>query len=420
MFSLAREEKWIKISLLVLSAIFFSISLYAVLRYGDSNFLGSLDKMNNDDVKYIRSAWTFLDTGMLTYQNADEPTVFIMPGLPLTLAFFMSVFGKIEGITAFRIFQVILQTFSLFLVFFIGRKTFNSRVAIMACGLNLFYVAEFYAATLILTEVIFKFLLLLLVYISFYAVEEKRTRYYVLGGLVWGAACLFRPTIAAYPAVIFVIWLIKRYTLREMFKYTVITLTIFSAVLSPWWIRNDKIYDRFIPLTLSSGNPFLQGTYVNYDQSKDYTNYTIGKTEIESNQNQMNAGIDRLKTYGVKEPLKYLYWYTLGKSFYLWRIPFYWKEILGVPIIAAAIFHVIILGMAVAGIIRSFKGKDKRFTLTFTVIVYFNLIYLPYYAFERYAYPVMPFVMIFAAFTILEFFKKRWGRFRGEAEGSYC
>lgn len=420
MFSLAREEKWVKISLLVLSALFFSISLYAVLRYGDSNFLGSLDKMNNDDVKYIRSAWTFLDTGMLTYQNADEPTVFIMPGLPLTLAFFMSVFGKIEGITAFRIFQVILQTFSLFLVFFIGRKTFNSRVAIMACGLNLFYVAEFYAATLILTEVIFKFLLLLLVYISFYAVEEKRTRYYVLGGLVWGAACLFRPTIAAYPAVIFVIWLIKRYTLREMFKYTVITLTIFSAVLSPWWIRNDKIYDRFIPLTLSSGNPFLQGTYVNYDQSKDYTNYTIGKTEIESNQNQMNAGIDRLKTYGVKEPLKYLYWYTLGKSFYLWRIPFYWKEILGVPIIAAAIFHVIILGMAVAGIIRSFKGKDKRFTLTFTVIVYFNLIYLPYYAFERYAYPVMPFVMIFAAFTILEFFKKRWGRFRGEAEGSYC
>lgn len=420
MFSLAREEKWVKISLLVLSALFFSISLYAVLRYGDSNFLGSLDKMNNDDVKYIRSAWTFLDTGMLTYQNADEPTVFIMPGLPLTLAFFMSVFGKIEGITAFRIFQVILQTFSLFLVFFIGRKTFNSRVAIMACGLNLFYVAEFYAATLILTEVIFKFLLLLLVYISFYAVEEKRTRYYVLGGLVWGAACLFRPTIAAYPAVIFVIWLIKRYTLSEMFKYTVITLTIFSAVLSPWWIRNDKIYDRFIPLTLSSGNPFLQGTYVNYDQSKDYTNYTIGKTEIESNQNQMNAGIDRLKTYGVKEPLKYLYWYTLGKSFYLWRIPFYWKEILGVPIIAAAIFHVIILGMAVAGIIRSFKGKDKRFTLTFTVIVYFNLIYLPYYAFERYAYPVMPFVMIFAAFTILEFFKKRWGRFRGEAEGSYC
>lgn len=361
MFSIKKEERWIRIVIIILVGLFFMINLYAVLRYGPENYLGSFEKFDNDDVKYIRSAWELVDNGHFIYHKVNEPTVFIMPGLSYTIAFFVKIFGKFGGITAFRVFQAVLQALSMYLVFLIGRKVFSSRAALFGCFLNLLYVVEYYTTTIVLTEVIFKFLLLLLLYISIYAIEEKNPIYYTIGGIIWGLACLVRPTIAAYPAIILIIWLIKKYSFKDMVKYTLITTLAFSIVMSPWWIRNYSVYNKFIPLTLSSGNPFLQGTYVKYDQSTDYTPYESGKTVIETNQNEINAGLYRLKTYGVKEPLKYIYWYTLGKTWYLWRYPFYWNSVFGVNFTAITLYHYFILLLGIGSTIWLFTRKQKNF-----------------------------------------------------------
>ena len=63
MFSIKTEKSYIKISLLIIALCFFSVCIYSILRYGNYFLLGSLDKMDNDDVKYIRSAMTFLQKG---------------------------------------------------------------------------------------------------------------------------------------------------------------------------------------------------------------------------------------------------------------------------------------------------------------------------------------------------------------------
>ncbi|MCQ1531176.1 ArnT family glycosyltransferase [Lutispora saccharofermentans] len=397
MFSIKNEEKWVKISLAMIIFVFFAVSLYSVLMYGNANYLGSFDKMDNDDVKYIRSAWELLDNGNFIYHKVDEPTVFIMPGLTFMLAFFMKLFGKYGGITAFRVFQAVLQGSSMYLIFLIGRKVFNSKTALIGCILSVFYMAEYYAPTLILTETSFKFLLLLLVYLSIYAIEERSPLYYIAGGLVWGLACLIRPTVAAYPAVILIMWIIKKYKISDMVKFTIITTFVFAAVMSPWWIRNYKVYNRFIPLTLSSGNPFLQGTYINYDQKTDYTPYEVGKTAIETDENELKTGIYRLKVYGRKHPIKYLYWYTVGKTWELWNFPFYWKEMFNVSFAKAALYHhgILILGLYEA--FKLFKKGEKNFIFIAITIVFFNIIYLPYFTFSRYSYPLMPMVCLIAA-----------------------
>lgn len=405
MFSLRNEEKWVRISLYAILLLFFIVSLYAVLHYGESNLLGSIEKADNDDVKYIRSAWTYLDTGMLTYKKVNEPTVFIMPGITLILAFFAKIFGRESGIVAFRVFQVVLQILSMYLLFLISRKVFNSRVAILACTINLFSIAEYYTATLILTETIFKFLLLLLVYISIFAVEERKTVLYVLGGFVWGVACLFRPTIAAYPVVILIMWMVKRYKLTDMLKFALITSLSFGLVMSPWWIRNYSVFHQFIPLTLSSGNPFLLGTYVDYDFTKDVIAAEPGKTTTETNQNETKTGKLRLETYGKNDPLKYVLWYTIGKSQYLWDAPFYWKEIFHVTYNLAVFFHRRILITAVLGTTILY-GRKKGVSSTLAILLvigYFGLIYLPFFTCSRYAYPVMPLVGIFSACWVENF-----------------
>lgn len=418
MFSIKNEDKWIKISLLAIVVLFFIGNLYTTLRYGAANYLGSFERFNNDDVKYIRSAWELVDKGHFIYRNLDEPTVFIMPGLPYAVAFFVNIFGKFGGITAFRIFQALLQALSMCLVFLIGRKVFNSKAALLACFLDSLYIAEYYTNTVILTEILFKFFLLLLIYLSIYAIEEKKLVYYTLGGVIWGLACLVRPTIAAYPIVILIMWIIKKYPLKDMVKFTTCTVLAFSIVMSPWWIRNYMVFHRFIPLTLSSGNPFLQGTYVNYDQKVDYTPYKTGNTEIETNQNELNCGLYRLKTYASKEPLKYAYWYTIGKTIKLWEAPFYWKEILGVTTAEATSFHMLIVVLGITGVILLFNKRNKNFLILFITVVFFNLIYVPYLTMSRYSYPIMPILIIIAGDSVYEFVIRRMKR--GQAADSNC
>lgn len=52
-----------------------------------------------------------------------------------------------------------------------------------------------------------------------------------------------------------------------MIKYASIVLIVFCIIMSPWLVRNYKLFNTFIPFTASSGNLFLQGTFVNYDKS---------------------------------------------------------------------------------------------------------------------------------------------------------
>lgn len=345
----------------------------------------------------------------MSYESITEPTVYIMPGLTTILSWFVTLFGKINALVAFRVFQVLIQCCSLYLIFLIGRKLFNSKVAVIACGINALYIVEIYVPSLILMETIFKFLLLLLLYLSMYAIERKSTKLYIVAGIIWSMACLFRPTIAAYPAIILLIWIIsKEYKLKDMVKYASIVLMVFCIIMAPWWIRNYKLFNTFIPFTASSGNPFLQGTFVHYDQSGGLgVPYEKGSNSIESNKNEIKAGIERLKIYGKQEPLKFIYWYTVGKTWYFWRAAFYWNGIIGFLI--ALVEHIFIIISAIFGF-RLCKKKFKwsiDIVMVLGTIILFNLVYLPYFTFERYSYPLMSLLTIFSAYAINNLIYKR-------------
>ncbi|NLD46190.1 MAG: glycosyltransferase family 39 protein, partial [Clostridiaceae bacterium] len=381
MFSLKSEKKWIVSALLTIIALFAAVNIYSVIKYNNYFLLGSLEKADNDDVKYIRSAWTLLEKGILTYHDTNNPTVYIMPGHPLILTVLTGIFGKTGGITAFRLFQIVLQALSLGLVFLIGRTIFNSLAGITASFLDAIYWPEYFAAGTILTEVEFKFLLLLLVYISVFAVRSKKKTYYIAGGLVLGITCLIRPTIAIFPAIILTVWLFFRYTPREIIKFSIPAALAFIIVMSPWWVRNYMVFDRFIPLTLSSGNPFLQGTYINYDQSVDPVPYTPDKDVIKTNEIEMETGKYRLKTHFKKEPLKYVYWYTIGKSRYFWKDPFYWRTVFGISPEMSYFYHYFILITGLFGAILSIVRKNIFSLIIIITIIYFNIAHLPFFTF---------------------------------------
>ncbi|MFL0165921.1 ArnT family glycosyltransferase [Candidatus Clostridium helianthi] len=399
MFITYKENKRIKFGLILLEISFIIVALISIFKHGNSTLLGSLESFDNDDVKYIRSAWNLVGSGIFSYEDISKSTVYIMPGLTFILSFFVIIFGKFQAIVAFRIFQVFLQICSLNLIFLIGKRVFNEKAALIACTIDSIYIVEIYSANLILMEVTFKFLILLLIYLSIRALETKKTKYYVLAGIVWSLGCLFKPTIAVYPVVIFVVWIKARYKMKEMVKYASIVVIIFCIIMSPWWVRNYNNFNMFIPFTKSSGNPFLQGTFINYNQDKGWgVEYRRSEDSIQNDEYEVEEGIERLKIYGKEETFKFAYWYTIGKTFYFWYEPFYWTQYIGIKNLLAFIEHYFILITAIISI-RNFV-KEKNFTLGKQVmalsIITMNVVYLPYFTCSRYAYPLMPLMIIFS------------------------
>jgi 4-amino-4-deoxy-L-arabinose transferase-like glycosyltransferase len=400
------KNKRLNIYLIMVLFVFATVQFLVIVYYGENWYLGNFATMNNDDVKYIRSAWTLLDKHIFVYHDVNEPTAFIMPGYPLLIAFFMKVFGRVDGIIAIRFFQGLLQVASLYLVFRICKEMFNNKIALIAVILNTLYLPEMVSAVLILTETVFKFLLVALVYVSIKAIKNKNISYYFVGGIIWGLAILIRPTILLYPIVIFIMWIVFKYSIKEMIVRSLLVLCIGITLLSPWVIRNFIEFSRFIPLTLSSGNPFLQGTYINYDQTEDYTSYEFPSDAIERDKIEMDTGIKRLKQNFIKKPFSYIYWYTVGKSYYFWNVPFYYKNVFGIPFFIMHIFHIILIVFALGNLILFRADFKKETLLLLLIILYFNIMHLPYFTCSRYAYPIMPFVIIFASNAFINILRK--------------
>jgi 4-amino-4-deoxy-L-arabinose transferase-like glycosyltransferase len=381
-----------------LMIMLFSVSVFTILRYG--NYFN----LNSDDARYVKSAEILLNKDMLTYKVPNKPTVYIMPGVSFILAFFIKICGmNIErGIACFRVFQALLQSGSIFLLYIIAKKCFNNKVALIAAILTLFYIPEIVSSGIILTEVSFKFFFLLLIYLSLKALESKKIIYYALGGVVWGISCLLRATIALYPIIILTMWVIKKYSIKEMFKFAIITVTIFCALLSPWWIRNYIQFHRFIPLTISSGNPFLQGTYIDYDQrSVGATKYVRKFSHddlIALDKVEMDTGIYRLKIFASKDPLKYISWYTIGKTNYMFKSPWYQRPIFHIDFDTVTFYHQILIFFFLIGIFGFILMKKKSALLPALIIAYMEIIYLPYFTFARYCYPIMPMVIAFSSY----------------------
>ncbi len=408
------SEKKYGIILMICLSIFLIICIATSLYYGDKLLLGDIETYNNDDVKYLRSAQTLIDTGKLTYRYPDQKTVFIMPGIIFLITPFVYFFGQIGAIVAFRIFSALLQTFTMYVLFLLFRKVFNSnKIALLTVILNIIYVANIYVTTILLSETAFFAILINLIYVCIFAVEQKKIKYYVIGGIIWAISVLFKPIMLVFPINILVLMIINKYKFKEMVTYALIPIAIVLAVMIPWWVRNYISFNQFIPLTLSSGNPKLQGAYINYDQEPSYKNeMDFSGVEIDySTEVKMNETETKLADIVIKYNLKnntlqYLLWNTVGKTIENFKGPFIWYPLYGIDYKILFIPHYIYLVLGGVGIIitifnKKYKENKTKYMLMST-IVFFNIVYLPFYCFSRYVYPIMPILIGFAAIAILE------------------
>ncbi|WP_435922826.1 ArnT family glycosyltransferase [Paenibacillus sp. DYY-L-2] len=394
--------------LLIGSIAFVGIlSCIIVLAYNNYFLLGDPVKPNNDDVKYIQSARLLLNEGVLAYNTKERPSAFIMPGMPMMLAGFMAVFGQDQGgVIAFRIFQCLLQAFSVYLIFWIGRRIFNTRVGLIAAVISALYLPDYFSSGVILSETTFRTILLLMVCVTILALERNRTSLYILLAVLTAAAAYFKPHASLYPAVFLVLWWREKLPWRLMLKYMSLMIVVYAALLTPWWIRNWITFHEFILFTNSGGSPFLLGTRIHGQLPpagffEEYPQYDPKTLFQGADSTAIQKGKDII-AYGFKhEPLKYLYWFTLGRWVELYFHPFYSRPIWPVTRPVMNVLQIALMIVNMAGIVWALiKYRWSRLLPLVLALGYFTVIYLPFVAFNRYGYPNMAMLILFGSCLI--------------------
>jgi len=375
----------------------FIIKLIMIFKYGNQLTLAS------DDLNYLKSAVYLTKKNIFVFHNYNEPTVFIMPLYPLFLSIIIRIFGYgLAGIQAIRVTQAVISCVTIIMVFLIAQRLFGKKVALFAAFLVSFYVPNIVTTGYLLTATLFTALLYTLLYYSLKFSDKPLCGNFAVLGVIWAGAILCRPTIAPYPALLFLYLLIhRRVKLGKLIKLGIAMSITFIVIMLPWWVRNYMEYSEFIPLTAASGNPMLQGTYVNYLQTpENVVYYKLGENAFETNKTEVEVAKKRIREEFRKDFWGYLKWFTLGKTKFYWQSPFYWRELFNIDRKLVELTHYFLL-IGFAGIILSAVKNFTKYMLPISLIVFFNVVHCIYMAFDRYAFPLMPLMSIFCSYFVM-------------------
>ncbi|MFL6374317.1 MAG: phospholipid carrier-dependent glycosyltransferase, partial [Pyrinomonadaceae bacterium] len=234
-----------------------------------------------DGVVYARLATNLLEHGVFSSDEAApfSPTFIRMPGYPIFIAAVYYVFGEGNN-TAVRLVQAVLDTGTCVLAAMIGfawtsgrrrrRAAFSAYVLATVCPFVVIYTAT------ILSETLTTFLLAAMSLTATLAIKSPRAlrsaMWWVLTGLIAGSAVFVRPDAGLFAAGVGLALVIVGLFLREgerpaftrrlgevVWKGAVFSL-VFLLVLTPWTVRNWRLFGVFQPLSPAHGE--MPGEFV--------------------------------------------------------------------------------------------------------------------------------------------------------------
>ncbi|MGM8214575.1 glycosyltransferase family 39 protein [Bacillaceae bacterium W0354] len=343
---------------------------------------------------------------MLTYHEKDEPTVHIMPGQPLLLAGIFSIFGAEQtGLYIAKILMIIFGVLAIYFVYLIGCYVANIYVGWIAALFLTFYIPQVLTDNLLLTESPFHLCLVALVYFSIKLANEHQMRDFFYLMIAYLIALMFKTTIALFPFVLLIYFIIKKYPIRLAFKQFGIAAILLLLVLGPWWIRNYVQFDEFIPLTGGSGNPLLLGTYQGdgYRIGEDYDTVYKKIDELhppnmyEHLKLQEEVAMERMKKWWKEDKRSFVKSYTIMKTETQWITPFYWIEIFHLSKERMTVIHEFLVKLGLFSLLVVFFTKKWReYSFLIFLLGYNTALNNLFFAYDRYNQPYMfiMFIMI--------------------------
>jgi len=208
------------------------------------------------------------------------------PGYPLFLAACQACFG--ERTLAVRLVQAVLGTISVYLVFRLARQlappceptpadqaaaSGRWTIPLVAAALAAIHPYCLFMSSLILSEAVFVPLMVAVLWGMAVLWDEadrpstltnwKAALVALASGAAAGAAILARPSWGLYVPAVLAIWVVVKLGDRRgsvtAARGALIFVLAVALVMSPWWVRNARIFGRFVPTALWMGASLYDG-----------------------------------------------------------------------------------------------------------------------------------------------------------------
>jgi len=216
--------------------VIFLLAILSGFFWGHRLFFDQKLRFGGDQVIYDGIAWDLVT--IHTYTDRGSET-FIEPFYPLVVACIYKIFG--HNPLAVRIFQLIIFGLTSVLIYFLGRRLFDEKIGLISGVISAIFYGFAGYVTPLLRENLLIFLFVLLVYFLYLALQQKKTIFFIISGLILGSITLTNSTaqfLFIPVAIFFVIMLRKMLTGRRIFFKTFLFVLAFIIVLSPWMIRS--------------------------------------------------------------------------------------------------------------------------------------------------------------------------------------
>jgi len=404
-------------------AVLIGIFLLALVLRGMA-FLRFKDNMSlsGDARNYCLMSHQLADTGIYGYWYDGNPyggspgvsNARVMPGYPLFLTLVYKVVGDPwRQITAVRLIQAFLGSLCALLAFAAVRRIFGKDLpAVLTALLVAVYPTYVLSCTLLLTEGLGLFTMLLYFYAAALAFDTGNKHLHLLAGMAFGLHILVRPTLLPLFIVPFIYLLISgrkksgpigfrnpgraigMYTTGEIGKLFFLQLAGLVVVMAPWWIRNLVTLGSLIITAKGDGNALLAGTYPYWqDYFQDIPESIKGVNDA-----QREWAIRRIINGLKTEPWLYIKWFTWGKTQHTFGTPYLVNLVPEIKKVHEWL-HNQILWFGIGGMLLHSVRQLKGFYLYLygLIILGLQLLFIPD---PRYAYQLMFFLMVGAAFLV--------------------
>lgn len=397
---------WIK-EITTTRFLFFTILMTVIIRLVMIFLLDN--KQVSDFLEYHQFAKDILHGN--GYIRNGEPTAWFPIGFPFFLSIIYRIFG--ENPLCGELVNVLLSTILILTAFYTAKNVFSVIVAkytaiILALWPNICAYNLLLNSDLLFTS-LFSILILLLV-------QKKYTFLNLFFmGLIFAAATLTRSTLALYFLMIFAAIYYKNKNRIHLIKSFCIFLLGSLLIFSPWWIRNYKVFDKFVPLSTNGGFNFWLAN-VQLPEGNNPSNESIkwSKDELSISKMGYRLGFQGIKSNPVQFikqiPVKVINLFITDISGFKWikkGMDEKYHPKIDLLIALSQIFYMLIMSIAVMAIFASIKTYPKfdNYMILLTLL-YWIFFHLLFFGKDRYHLPLIPIFSIYASVFINQLFTK--------------
>ena len=373
-----------------------------------------------------------------------HPQIFDMPGHGILLAGIWGLTNNYRYIYV-QILQILIDSLMVFLLFFVVKDLFGEKSALITAFLYSMYFPQAFLSVHPLRDCWPMFIGIAVIYFIIQYTKYSRLVNLLLIGLIVGIGTYLRPNVV-YLAVFSSIFAIFYLGKKRAMRLVLISSIVVIFLLLPWWVRNYRIYHRFIPLSANFGTTFWGGLGIvsnpyGFEYSDEAADryvremgYTYGYGTPEFSNVLMKTALEVIKTHPFFYLKTILYripkalfpgipWGIEPKDFsFVRKWSFHlWQEVSGGGLINYAISHPSIFGYKLAqrgitAILFSFALlgvwiKRKEYAKVFLLIsipLYFILIHSTItYPNDRYVLPGTWVYLVFSAVFLENLLERR-------------